>query len=117
MKFLLAIAALAASVSGHAIMQKLSVNGQDQGQLKGVWAPTSDYPLYSPNDANFACNTGIVYKDTNVISIPAGAKVGAWWGHVIGYEAIVKTYPSRKQLIANMLLSAELKAQTTQTTR
>lgn len=88
MKFLLAIAALAASASGHTIMQKLSVNGQDQGQLKGVRAPTSDYPLYSPNDANFACNTGIVYKDNNVISIPAGAKVGAWWGHVIGYEAI-----------------------------
>lgn len=90
MKSLLAIAALAASASGHAIMQKLSVNGQDQGQLKGVRAPTSDYPLYSPNDGNFACNTGIVYKDTNVISIPAGAKVGAWWGHVIGYEAITK---------------------------
>jgi hypothetical protein len=57
---------------------------RDQGQLKGVRAPTSDYPLYSPNDANFACNTGIAYKDNNVISIPAGAKVGAWWGHVIG---------------------------------
>ncbi|POS75651.1 glycosyl hydrolase family 61 [Diaporthe helianthi] len=84
MKSLLAIAALAASASGHTIMQKLSVNGQDQGQLKGVRAPTNDYPLYSPNDANFACNTGIVYKDSNVISIPAGAKVGAWWGHVIG---------------------------------
>lgn len=84
MKSLLAVAALAASASGHAIMQKLSVNGQDQGQLKGVRAPTSDYPLYSPNDGSFACNTGIVYKDNNVISIPAGAKVGAWWGHVIG---------------------------------
>lgn len=84
MKSLFAIAALAASASGHAIMQKLSVNGQDQGQLKGVRAPSSDYPLYSPNDSNFACNTGIVYKDSNVISMPAGAKVGAWWGHVIG---------------------------------
>ncbi|KAL1864335.1 hypothetical protein Daus18300_007759 [Diaporthe australafricana] len=84
MKFLLAIAALTASVSGHSIMQKLSVNGQDQGQLKGVRAPSSDYPLSSPNDGNFACNTGIQYKDSNVISIPAGAKVGAWWGHMIG---------------------------------
>lgn len=89
MKSILAVAALAACASGHAIMQKLSVNGQDQGQLKGVRAPTSDYPLYSPNDGSFACNTGIVYKDNNVISIPAGAKVGAWWGHVIGYEAVI----------------------------
>lgn len=31
-----------------------------------------------------ACNTGIVYKDNNIINIPAGARVGGWWGHVIG---------------------------------
>jgi lytic cellulose monooxygenase (C1-hydroxylating) len=69
---------------GHTIFQKVSVNGQDQGQLKGVRAPSSDYPLMNVNDGNFACNTGIKFKDSNIINIPAGARVGAWWGHVIG---------------------------------
>ena len=69
---------------GHTIFQKVSVNGQDQGQLKGVRAPSSDYPLMNVNDANFACNTGIQFKDNTIITVPAGARVGAWWGHVIG---------------------------------
>jgi lytic cellulose monooxygenase (C1-hydroxylating) len=82
---LLAAATFAATdVYGHTIMQKLSVNGVDQGQLKGVRAPDSDYPIQNVNDANFACNKDIRHKDNNVISIPAGAKVGGWWGHVIG---------------------------------
>ena len=38
----------------------------------------------SVSDGSFACNKGISYKDNNVIDIPAGARVGAWWGHVIG---------------------------------
>ncbi|KAF1994197.1 carbohydrate-binding module family 1 protein [Amniculicola lignicola CBS 123094] len=70
--------------SAHAIFQKLSVNGVDQGQLKGIRAPDSDYPIQSVTDASFSCNKDIKHKDTTVISIPAGAKVGAWWGHVIG---------------------------------
>jgi len=69
---------------GHTIFQKVSVNGEDQGQLKGVRAPSSDYPLMNVNDANFACNTGIQFKDNTIITVPAGARVGAWWGHVIG---------------------------------
>jgi cellulase len=78
-------AALAAtSVSGHTIFQKLSVNGADQGQLKGVRAPDSDYPIQNVNDAQFACNKDIKHKDSTVVSIAAGAKVGTWWGHVIG---------------------------------
>jgi cellulase len=82
---LLVAAALAATnVSGHTIFQKLSVNGVDQGQLKGLRAPDSDYPIQNVNDASFACNKDIKHKDSNVISIPAGAKVGSWWGHVIG---------------------------------
>jgi lytic cellulose monooxygenase (C1-hydroxylating) len=68
----------------HTIFQKLSVNNQDQGQLKGIRAPSSDYPLMNVNDPNFACNTGIQFKDNTIITIPAGARVGAWWGHVIG---------------------------------
>lgn len=78
------VSALASLTSGHTIFQKLSVNGADQGQLKGVRAPSSNNPIQNVNDGNFACNTGINYKDNNIISIPSGARVGAWWGHVIG---------------------------------
>ncbi|KAK1981813.1 family 61 glycosyl hydrolase [Colletotrichum cereale] len=84
MKISTAILGLAASVSGHTIFQKLSVNGVDQGALKGVRAPSSNNPIENVNDGGFACNNNIQYKDSNIVSVPAGAKVGAWWGHVIG---------------------------------
>ena len=41
-------------------------------------------PIQNVNDGSFACNTGITHKDNNIITIPTGARVGAWWGHVIG---------------------------------
>jgi cellulase len=81
---LISAAALASAVSGHTIFQKVSVNGADQGQLKGVRAPDSDYPITSVSDGSFACNKDIKHKDSTIITVPAGAKVGAWWGHVIG---------------------------------
>jgi len=81
---LLSAAAFASSVSAHSIFQKVSVNGVDQGQLKGVRAPDSDYPIQNVNDAAFACNKGLTHLDKTVITVPAGAEVGAWWGHVIG---------------------------------
>ncbi|EPE26434.1 hypothetical protein GLAREA_02347 [Glarea lozoyensis ATCC 20868] len=84
MRAAIVLAAFAATAACHTIMQKISVNGADQGQLKGVRAPDSDYPITNVNDGNFACNTGITHKDSNVISVPAGARVGGWWGHVIG---------------------------------
>ncbi|GKT51165.1 putative endo-beta-1,4-glucanase D [Colletotrichum spaethianum] len=84
MKISAIILSLAATVSGHAIFQKLSVNGVDQGSLKGIRAPSSNNPIQNVNDGGFACNNNIQHKDSNVISVPAGAKVGAWWGHVIG---------------------------------
>ncbi len=84
MKLSVSLLALAASASGHTIFQKVSVNGADQGQLKGVRAPSSDSPIQNVNDGAFACNKGLQYKDNTIINIPAGAKVGAWWGHVIG---------------------------------
>jgi lytic cellulose monooxygenase (C1-hydroxylating) len=82
--YFLANAILVSSTFAHTIFQKVSVNGQDQGQLKGVRAPDSDYPIQNVNDGDFACNKGITHKDSTVISVPAGAKVGSWWGHVIG---------------------------------
>ena len=84
MKFSVSILLAASAVSAHTIFQKVSVNGADQGQLKGVRAPDSDYPIQNVNDGNFACNTGITHKDNTVITVPASAKVGGWWGHVIG---------------------------------
>ncbi|TFL03500.1 endoglucanase II [Pterulicium gracile] len=69
---------------GHTIFQKVSVNGQDQGQLKGVRATNSNNPITNLNDGGMACNNNLQYKDNNIINIPAGARVGAWWGHVIG---------------------------------
>ncbi|CRK14704.1 hypothetical protein BN1708_011228 [Verticillium longisporum] len=42
---LLTLLALAATATSHAIFQKVSVNGVDQGQLKGVRAPSSNNPV------------------------------------------------------------------------
>ena len=80
----ISILSLAAAVSAHTIFQKVSVNGVDQGQLKGVRAPYSNNPIQNVNSADFACNANLQIKDNTVITIPAGAKVGAWWGHEIG---------------------------------
>ncbi|KAH7408767.1 family 61 glycosyl hydrolase [Phaeosphaeria sp. MPI-PUGE-AT-0046c] len=78
------VSALAGSAAAHTIFQKVSVNGVEQGQLKGVRAPSSNYPIQNVNDAGMACNKNIQYTDSTIITVPAGAKVGAWWGHVIG---------------------------------
>ncbi|KAK0719140.1 family 61 glycosyl hydrolase [Lasiosphaeris hirsuta] len=75
---------MAAAAAAHTIFQKVSVNGADQGQLKGMRAPGSNNPIQNVNDADFACNANLVHKDNTVITVPAGAKVGAWWGHEIG---------------------------------
>ncbi|KAL7622466.1 hypothetical protein AAE478_007972 [Parahypoxylon ruwenzoriense] len=89
MKVSSVILSLASLASGHSIFQKVSVNGVDQGQLKGVRAPDSDYPIQNVNDAAFACNKDLKHLDKTVITVPAGAKVGAWWGHVIGGPIMV----------------------------
>ncbi|OCL05159.1 lytic polysaccharide monooxygenase [Glonium stellatum] len=79
---LLAISAISRA---HTIAQRVSVNGNDNGQLVGIRSPSSDYPIMNVNDANIACNTGIHQPvSSKVIDIPAGAKVGVMWGHVIG---------------------------------
>ncbi|KAK4249255.1 putative endo-beta-1,4-glucanase D [Corynascus novoguineensis] len=80
-----AVIALAASAQAHSIFQKLSVNGADQGQLVGLRAPSSDYPVYNVNDAQLAC--GLPGSQSNqVINVKAGDRIGAWWGHVLGGE-------------------------------
>jgi cellulase len=83
--YLKSIILLAAGVSAHTIFQKVSVNGADQGQLVGVRAPQNDNPIQNVNDGNLVCNLGLVQPvSTAVISVPAGARVGTWWGHVLG---------------------------------
>ena len=83
MKFT-ALLGLVSLASGHAIFQRVKVNGADQGQLKGVRATSSNNPIENVNDGGFACNNNIAHKDNTIITVPAGAQVGAWYQHVIG---------------------------------
>lgn len=77
------LAALVASASAHTIFQKVSVNGADQGQLKGIRAPANNNPVTDVMSSDIICNA-VTMKDSNVLTVPAGAKVGHWWGHEIG---------------------------------
>jgi cellulase len=83
MKFLSVAAAVLPVVSGHALFQRVSVNGADQGLQNGVRTASSNYPIQNVNDGSIACNSGLRSTST-VISIPAGARVGALYQHVIG---------------------------------
>ncbi|KAF4545678.1 Glycoside hydrolase family 61 [Lasiodiplodia theobromae] len=77
--------ALAAAANAHAIFQRVSVNGQDQGLMTGVRTPTSNNPIQDVQASNFACNSGFSSPvSSTVIDIPAGAQVGAQYQHLIG---------------------------------
>lgn len=78
------ILALAGLSSAHAIFQQMSVNGVDHGLLHGIRATASNFPIEDANDSQIACNKNIQYKDNNVITVPAGARVGARYQHIIG---------------------------------
>jgi cellulase len=86
MKFSATLAALAAtSVSAHTIFQEVSVDGAEQGLLFGVRAPDSNYPVQDVLSGDITCNTGLHSPvSSDVITIPAGAKVGTFWQHLIG---------------------------------
>jgi len=76
---------LAAVSQAHTIFQKVSVDGTDKGYLTALRAPSVNNPIMSATDANIACNTGLHTPiSSEVISIPAGSKVGAYWQHVLG---------------------------------
>ena len=69
----------------HTIAQRVSVNGDENGQLVGIRSPSSDNPIMNVSDANIVCNTGIYEPVSSKASdVPAGAKVSVMWGHVIG---------------------------------
>jgi cellulase len=75
----------AESVLGHSIFQRLKVDGVDQGQLVGVRSPSSNNPVQVVTGDSIACNTGLISPvSSKVVTIPAGAQVGAWYQHVIG---------------------------------
>lgn len=80
------LTAFAASVvDGHAIFQRIRVNDVDQGQLVGVRAPAKNTPVQDVTGDSITCNTGLYSPVSSaVVTIPAGAKVGAWYEHVIG---------------------------------
>ncbi|KAI9163829.1 putative endo-beta-1,4-glucanase D [Paramyrothecium foliicola] len=83
--------ALAASVQGHAILQvglldlsvAISVNGQNQGQLTGLRAPNNNNPVQNVNSNDIVCGQS-GYTNSKVITVPAGARVGHYWQHVLG---------------------------------
>ncbi|MCJ1312016.1 hypothetical protein MMC25_005690 [Agyrium rufum] len=81
----LSLITLVAGASAHSIFQQLSVNGVSQGQLTGVRSPAVNNPVYDVTSEPIVCNTGLVNPvSTTVIDIPAGAKVGAYWQHILG---------------------------------
>lgn len=77
--------ALAATASAHAIFQEVSVDGQRQGSLVGLRAPNQNNPVEDISSSSIACGI-VALTDSNVITVPAGAEVGAWYQHVIGGE-------------------------------
>ncbi|CAI4218434.1 unnamed protein product [Parascedosporium putredinis] len=86
MKFSAVLALGYASLAScHTIFQKVSVNGQDKGQLVGLRAPDQDYPTQDVNNPDMTCGK-VALTSREVISVAAGDKVGAWWGHVLGGE-------------------------------
>jgi cellulase len=88
MKFVFSLASAilgAQTVLGHAIFQRLRINDVDQGQLVGVQAPAVNNPVLTVTAPAIACNTGLNTPiSTAVVTIPAGAKVGAWYEHILG---------------------------------
>ncbi|KAK4241316.1 hypothetical protein C8A03DRAFT_41260 [Achaetomium macrosporum] len=84
MKFsLVSFLAYALSVEGHAIFQKVSVNGADQGSLTGLRAPNNNNPVQDVNSQNMICGQSGSRSNT-VINVKAGDRIGTWWQHVIG---------------------------------
>ncbi|KAG8928755.1 hypothetical protein FRC02_006502 [Tulasnella sp. 418] len=81
------IAASVASVNAHTIMQKLWVNGVDQGYLKGIRYPTYDGPITDVTSPSVICNGSpnplTTPYPTDIITIPAGATVTTEWHHVL----------------------------------
>lgn len=56
-----------------------------RGQLTAVRAPAVNNPVQDVTSPNIACNTGLKSPvSTAVVTVPAGAKVSAWYQHILG---------------------------------
>ncbi len=84
MKFsLISLLTYGLAVEAHAIFQKVSVNGKDQGSLTGLRAPNNNNPVQDVNSQNMVCGQG-GHKSNTVINVAAGDRIGTWWQHVVG---------------------------------
>ncbi|KAL2190856.1 glycoside hydrolase family 61 protein [Thermothelomyces heterothallicus CBS 203.75] len=80
---LFSVLATALTVEGHAIFQKVSVNGADQGSLTGLRAPNNNNPVQDVNSQDMICGQSGSTSST-IIEVKAGDRIGAWYQHVIG---------------------------------
>ncbi|KAI5200434.1 carbohydrate-binding module family 1 protein [Aureobasidium subglaciale EXF-2481] len=75
--------ALAASVNAHAIMQRIMVDGVDQGSLTGIRAPPTNNPVQDVTSTDLLCGN-MAGTSSKLITIPAGAAVAGAWAHGLG---------------------------------
>ncbi|THZ13647.1 hypothetical protein D6C91_07745 [Aureobasidium pullulans] len=75
--------ALAASVNAHSIMQRIMVDGVDQGSLTGIRAPPTNNPVQDVTSNDLVCGAS-ASTSSKVITIPAGASVAGAWAHGLG---------------------------------
>ncbi|KAI1495783.1 glycoside hydrolase family 61 protein [Biscogniauxia marginata] len=83
MRPLLSTLALAITAEAHCIFQKVTVNGQDQGLLEGLRAPSNNNPVQDPSNSGITCGADGT-KSSTVLEVQAGDEIGAWYQHVIG---------------------------------
>ncbi|KAG8921728.1 hypothetical protein FRC02_012395 [Tulasnella sp. 418] len=94
------LATAVASANAHTIMQRLWVNGVDQGHLKGIRYPTFNGPILDVDSNDIICNGGpnplVTPYPTDIIDIPAGATVTTEWHHQLqpnGYNPSIADDP------------------------
>lgn len=75
--------ALAASVNAHAIMQRIMVDGVDQGSLTGIRAPPTNNPVQDVSSTDLVCGASSG-SSSKLITIPAGSSVAGAWAHGLG---------------------------------
>ena len=74
-----------ATTNAHTIFWELGINGEEQGSLVGVRAPSSNQYISDPTSDSIACNTGLSSPvSTAVIDVNPGDEIATVWGHVIG---------------------------------
>ncbi|KAK5999392.1 hypothetical protein QM012_005517 [Aureobasidium pullulans] len=78
-----ALALAASSVNAHAIMQRIMVDGVDQGSLTGIRAPSTNNPVQDVSSSDILCGASSG-TSSKLITIPAGASVAGGWAHLLG---------------------------------